>query len=64
MSRIKSLLFSFALAAQVPLASAKATYAVGTCEPKLPSFGSIQAALNATPSPNVVEVCSRHSGFC
>jgi hypothetical protein len=56
MSRIKILLFVFALA-QVPLASAKVTYAVGTCEPKLTSFTTISAALAATPAPNVIEVC-------
>jgi|HubBroStandDraft_1064217.scaffolds.fasta_scaffold01157_9 hypothetical protein len=57
MSRIKTLLFVLALAAQVPLASATVTYAVGTCESKLPSFTTIQSALDATPSPNVVKVC-------
>jgi Protein of unknown function (DUF1565) len=57
MSRIRTLLFLLALAAQVPLSSAKVTYAVGTCEPKFTSFTTISAALVATPSPNVVEVC-------
>jgi hypothetical protein len=57
MSPIKSLLFVLALAAQVPLASATVTYAVGTCQPKLTSFTTIMGALGATPSPNVVKVC-------
>jgi len=57
MSRIKSLLVLLALAAQVPLATATVTYAVGSCEPKLTSFTTIQGALNASPSPNVVEIC-------
>jgi hypothetical protein len=57
MSRIKSLLFLLALAAQVTLASATVTYAVGSCKPTLKSFTTIMAALGATPAPNVVEVC-------
>jgi putative cofactor-binding repeat protein len=60
MSRIKSLLFLLVLAALVPLASATVTYVVGTCKPSLPSkdtFISINAALDATPAPNVVQVC-------
>ena len=65
MSRLKSLLFLLvlfllALAAQVPLASATVTYVVGTCKPSFPLssiFMHIQDALNATPAPNVVEVC-------
>ncbi|MGA9978397.1 MAG: hypothetical protein WBQ08_07175 [Candidatus Sulfotelmatobacter sp.] len=60
MSRIKSLLFLLVLVAQVPLASATVTYVVGTCKPNLPSkdtFTNINAALDATPAPNVVEVC-------
>jgi hypothetical protein len=55
MSRI--LLILLALAAQVPLASATVTYAVGTCKPTLPSFTTIMGALEATPTPNVVQVC-------
>lgn len=58
MSRIKSLLFLLALVAQVPLASATVTYAVGSCKPSLPSFPTIMGALGATPRPNVVEVCA------
>jgi len=57
MSRIKSLLFLLALVAQVPLASATVTYAVGTCAPSLTSFPTIMGALGAAPVPNVVEVC-------
>jgi hypothetical protein len=57
MSRIKSLLFLLALAAQVPLASAKVTYQVGTCLPKLPTFTTIAAALQGPPAPDVVEIC-------
>jgi hypothetical protein len=57
MSCIKSFAFLLALAMQVPLASATVTYAVGTCEPRLTSFTTIQSALNATPSPNVVKIC-------
>jgi hypothetical protein len=57
MARIKFLLFVLALAAQVPLASATVTYQVGGCLPKIPTFSTIQGALNASPSPNVVEVC-------
>jgi hypothetical protein len=57
MSRIKSLLFLLALATHLPLLSATVTYAVGTCKPRLPSFPTISAAVAATPSPNVVEVC-------
>jgi hypothetical protein len=57
MSRIKSLVFLLALAAQVPLASATVTYAVGSCKPSLHSFASINLALSATPAPDVVEVC-------
>jgi hypothetical protein len=62
--RLRSfLLFLLALTAQVPLASATVTYAVGTCEPTLKSFLVIQnengetGALNATPPPNVVKIC-------
>lgn len=55
MSRTKSLLFLLVLAAQVTLASATVTYVVGTCQKTI--YTSIQAALNATPSPNVVKVC-------
>lgn len=57
MTRIKSLLFLLALAAQVTLASATITYAVGSCKPSLHSFTTIMGALGATPLPNVVEVC-------
>jgi hypothetical protein len=57
MSRFKSLLFVFALAVQLPLASATVTYAVGTCLPKLASFPTISDAVGASPAPNVVEVC-------
>ena len=57
MTRTKTLLFALALGVQVPLASAKITYAVGTCEPKFPSYPTISAAVGATPPPNVVEVC-------
>jgi hypothetical protein len=57
MSRIKFLLFLFALAVQAPLASATVTYAVGTCEPRLASFETIQSALGAAPLPNVVKIC-------
>jgi hypothetical protein len=58
MSRIKTLLFVLALAAQVPLASsATVTYQVGGCLPKLVSFTTIMGALGATPRPNVVKVC-------
>jgi hypothetical protein len=63
MSRIKSLLFLLAPAAQVPLASATVTHQVGGFLPKLPGSTTIMGALNATPSLNVVEVCSRHSSF-
>jgi hypothetical protein len=56
MSRFKTLLFLLALSAQVPLASAKTiTYTVGSCSPT--SYPTIQEALDATPSPNVVKVC-------
>jgi hypothetical protein len=57
MSRIKSLLVLLAVTAQVTLASAAITYAVGSCEPKLRSFTTIMGALGATPAPNEVEVC-------
>jgi hypothetical protein len=57
MPGIKSLLFLLPLAALAPLASATVTYAVGTCQPRLPSFSTIQSALTATPLPNVVKVC-------
>lgn len=57
MSRIKSLLFLLVLAAQVPLASAAVTYAVGSCKPGLSSFPTIMRALEAIPAPNVVQVC-------
>ena len=60
MSRLKYLLLLFALAAQVPLASATVTYVVGTCKPSFPLssiFTHINDALKATPPPNVVEVC-------
>jgi Protein of unknown function (DUF1565) len=55
MSRMKSLLVLLALAAQVPLASATVTYVVGTC--KNTPYNTITSALQATPRPNVVEVC-------
>jgi hypothetical protein len=57
MSRTKFLLFLFALAMRAPLASATVTYAVGSCEPRLPSFEMIQNALSATPQPNVIKIC-------
>lgn len=57
MSRLKSLLFLLVLAAQVPLASATVTYVVGSCRPSLPSFPTIQSALDAAPPANIVEVC-------
>jgi hypothetical protein len=57
MSRIKSLLFLIVLAAQVPPALAKVTYQVGGCLPKLTSFSTITLALQASPSPDVVEIC-------
>jgi hypothetical protein len=57
MARIKVLSFLLALVAQVPLASATVTYVVGACLPKLTTFATIQSALNASPSPNVIEVC-------
>jgi len=57
MARIKTVLLLLALAAQAPLLSATVTYAVGSCEPMLISFTTIQGALDATPSPNTVKVC-------
>jgi hypothetical protein len=39
------------------LASAGTTYAAGNCKPGLPSYPTIQGALNATPPPTVVLVC-------
>ncbi|MGA2353022.1 MAG: hypothetical protein ABSG02_00905 [Terriglobales bacterium] len=57
MSRIKSLLFLLAFAAQLSLASTTVTYAVGTCKPNLSSFSTIQGALDAMPAPSIVEVC-------
>lgn len=57
MSRIKSLLFLLALAAQVPLASATITYAVGSCKPSLPSYPTISAAVGTVPAGSTVEVC-------
>ncbi|MBZ5656053.1 MAG: DUF1565 domain-containing protein [Acidobacteriia bacterium] len=33
------------------------TYAVGTCLPKLPTFGTISAAVAATPAQGVIKVC-------
>jgi hypothetical protein len=59
MPRITTLLFLLALAAQVP-ASATVTYVVGNCKPSFPpkdTFQHINDAVNATPPPNVVEVC-------
>jgi hypothetical protein len=58
MSRIVTLLslLVLTLGSHATLA-ANTKYAVGTCEPKLTSFSTIQAALNATPAPTVVEVC-------
>jgi parallel beta-helix repeat protein len=56
MLRIKPLLLLLAFATQLSLAST-VIYAVGTCKPGLPSFTTIQGALDATPAPNVVEVC-------
>jgi hypothetical protein len=58
MSRIATLLslVVLTLGSHATLA-ANTKYAVGTCEPKLTSFSTIQAALNATPPPTVVEVC-------
>jgi len=57
MSRIKSLLFLLALAAQGSLASATVTYVVGTCKNSNNTITSITQALQTTPRPNVVEVC-------
>jgi hypothetical protein len=57
MSRLKFLLVLLALAAQLPLASATVTYAVGTCKPSLRSFTTIMGALNYTTLPDVVEIC-------
>lgn len=57
MSRIKTLILLLAIAAQVPRASATVTYVVGNCKRTLPSFTTINGALAATPSPNVVQVC-------
>jgi hypothetical protein len=37
--------------------STSSTYAVGNCKPNLPSFSTITAALAATPSPTIVDVC-------
>lgn len=58
MLRLKILLVLLALAAEVPLASATVTHAVGSCKPSLHSFTTIVGALGATPSPDVVEVCA------
>jgi hypothetical protein len=60
MNRMKSLLLLSAalLAVRVPAASATVTYAVGACQPSLPSFLTISEALAASPSPDVVEVCA------
>ena len=55
MFHIKSLLLLVTLAVQVPLASSTVTYVVGLCEPK--HFTTIQDALNASPSPNVIKIC-------
>lgn len=46
-----------ALGVHEVLASTGTTYAAGTCKPGLPSYTTIQAALNATPPPTVVLVC-------
>ena len=48
------LLISMVLAPQGLWAT---TYAVGTCKPRLRSFSTISAALTATPTPDVVQVC-------
>jgi hypothetical protein len=34
-----------------------ADYAVGTCEPKLPSFSKIADAVSTVPADSIVEVC-------
>lgn len=57
MLRTKCFLVLLTLAAQLPLASATITYAVGTCEPKITSFTTITKALQATKRPNVIKVC-------
>ena len=60
MSPIKSrlLLSAVLFLVYVPLASATVTYQVGIClGPAVTSFGTISAALAATPAPDVVKVC-------
>ena len=52
MSRIKSLLFLLALAAQGSLASATVTYVVGTCKNSNNTITSITQALQTAPRPN------------
>ena len=34
-----------------------ATYAVGTCKPRLPSFTTITAAVTSVPAGSVIDVC-------
>ena len=52
------LLVSVALALTTTASSVQAsTYAVGTCKPKLPSFSTIQAAVNSAPAGTTIQVC-------
>jgi hypothetical protein len=57
MSRMVTLFALFVLTLGTHQTVAATKYAVGTCEPKLTSFSTIQAALSATPAPTIVEVC-------
>jgi hypothetical protein len=59
MPRLKSLFLVYAALALTVTASPMlaATYVVGTCKPKLPSFSSIQAAVNSAPSGTTVQIC-------
>jgi pectin methylesterase-like acyl-CoA thioesterase len=59
MPRLKSLFLVYAALALTVSATPvlAATYVVGTCKPKLPTFSSIQAAVNSAPIGTTVQVC-------
>lgn len=57
MSRLKLVSAVALVFVAADLSASTLTYAVGNCRPSVPSFTTIEAALAAVPSANVIEVC-------
>jgi nitrous oxidase accessory protein NosD len=57
MSRIATVLLIYAALFLASSMASAATFAVGTCQPKLPHFPTITQAVNTVPAGSVIKVC-------